>query len=215
MTEPINIEYGFTEQEYVSGVRAFNSHNYHTTFQLFLSGCCILLGLFVLRSFGITNLFGLILTGFGLFLFAANFIVHFVSPGRSFRRNPTLRQSWNVQFSEDGVSFSTSNAASRIDWSFYKSVLETPDFYFLLSGEDSPTVIKKRAFIDKTQEGEFRELIKRKINPKIQFTGFLSARKQTTTQKLNNSRKIRRTGNKFLFLRRANDLYRFEQILSN
>lgn len=168
MTEPINLEYNFTEKEYVLAIQAFYSRFYHTLFWLYLSGFVFLLGLAVTYFFGASNIYGALLTFVGFTYSLSYYHTHFVLPRQYFQRNPQLRQSWSLQCAEDNLFFSSSNAESRIEWSFFREIWETSEFYFLMNGRDTPTIIKKQAFIDIAQEAEFRDLIKRKINPQIQ-----------------------------------------------
>ncbi len=88
-----------------------------------------------------------------------------------------------MQCSEDGLFFSSSNSESHLEWSLFSEIWETSEFYFLMSGKDTPTIIGKRAFTSGAQEAEFRDLIKRKINPKIQGNRFFK-RAETDSAKI-------------------------------
>ena len=172
MSESINLEYVLTEKEYVSAAQAFYSRTYHTKLWFYFSAFMFLSGLAVVRFVAIDNIIGLILLVIGFSSLCQTYRAHFVLPREIFRRNPELGQSWTLQFTEDGLFSSSNKSDSRIEWSFFREIWETSDFYFLLSGKDMPTIITKRAFTNKAQEVGFRDLIKRKISPNIQGNSF-------------------------------------------
>ncbi len=175
MTEPINLEYILTEKEYVSAVQAFYSRTYHTKLWFYFSAVVFLSGLAVVRFVAIDNIVGMLLLVCGFAVLSQTYRAHFAMPREFFRRNPELHQSWILQFTEDGLFTSSSKSESRVEWSFFREIWETADFYFLLSGIDTPTIVLKRAFTSKAQEVEFRTLIKRKINPNIQRNSFFES----------------------------------------
>lgn len=51
-----------------------------------------------------------------------------------------------------------------MEWSFYSSVWETPQFYFLCPSKNMFTLIPKRVFANANQETLFRHLSQRKVN---------------------------------------------------
>lgn len=179
MSEQINLEYAFTENEYVKAVQAFNSCAHHTRFLIFPSLFVFLVGLVVIRVFGNDNVFGLILFFVGFIFSVSSYHSHFVIPRQYFNRNPELGQFCNLQCSDSGLFFNTNNTESRLEWSYFREIWETSEFYFLFSGKDAPAIIPKRAFTSKQQETLFRELIRRKINPKIQSYNFFGLKKSS------------------------------------
>lgn len=167
MTEPIEIECSFSESEYVSAVRFLYSYVYRTTFILFLSGAFALLGFAILWASRAENAFGLVLTTLSLTFFVSRYRSHFISPGQYFRSNPSVGEPFKVVLNDDFLEVTTSNSQSLIKWSFFRQVLESRDFYFLLDGGYQPLIIPKRTFDDESEESDFRDLVSRKIGTTI------------------------------------------------
>ena len=136
----------------------------------------------ITRFFDVNNTFGQFLMFIGFCLFLGIYHTHFVAPRQYIQRNPEICKLWNIQCSKDGLFFYSSNSEPCVDWSVFSEIWETSEFYFLMKGKDTPTIIGKRAFISNTQEVEFRDLVKRKINPKIQRKKFFERTKTDTKE---------------------------------
>ena len=175
MTEPIEIECSFSESEYVSAVRSFYSYAYRTTFIIYLSGAFALLGFAILWYSGASDAFGLVLTTLSLTFFVSRFRSHFISPRQDFRSNPSVGEPFSVVLNDDLLEVTSSNSQSLIKWSFFRQVLESRDFYFLLDGGYQPLIIPKRAFDDESEESDFRDLVSRKIRTKIEKNNFFES----------------------------------------
>jgi len=164
MTEPINLTFTYTEDEYTSAARFFYARTIHTKFNFFF-GILALLSSFVgvLLTGDSIIWFFLMFTGFILLVFS--YLAHFVTPRQHYRRNPKFREQYNLQFSEDGILYQSKGIESRLEWSLYSTVWETSGFYFLVYGKDMFTLIPKRVFNSSKQETSFRDMLKRKIDP--------------------------------------------------
>lgn len=86
-------------------------------------------------------------------------------PRHHFRSDPKFQEEYYVAFSEDDIHFKTSLAESRLEWAFYDKLWNMPRYYLLFYGRDMFSIIPKRAFTEKNQEEQFKELVQRKLSP--------------------------------------------------
>jgi len=162
ISEPITLTFAHTEKEYVAATRVFYARVYHTRFYMVVSGIVLILGV-VLILLTLEFIFGSMIAVAALILLVFNFYAHFVTPRQFFQRNAKFRQEFNLQFSEDGLLFRFKGGESKLAWTFYSMVWETPRFYFLRYDNSFFTLIPKRVFTSEAQESVFRDLLSRKI----------------------------------------------------
>jgi hypothetical protein len=141
---------------------------YHTNFYFALSFIALTGASIGFLLFGAYFLwYAAIIVGLISLVFA---LISFNSPKQHYRTGSLLREQLNFEFSEDGICFRAKNIDSRFEWSLYKQVLETPEFYYLLYGRNEATMIPKRVFTN-TEEVAFRNLLQRKVTPKFEVFG--------------------------------------------
>jgi hypothetical protein len=173
MSAPITLSFTHVENEYVAATRWFYARVYHTRFLLIISCIVLSLGL-VLILLSSDFIFGSVALVVGLILFVFNFYAYFVMPSQYFRRNTKFREQYTLQFTEDGLRFHSRGVESKLAWDFYSKVLETPQFYLLCYDKDLFTLIPKRAFGGKEQEGAFRDLLNRKTGANLDTQEFVA-----------------------------------------
>jgi hypothetical protein len=77
--------------------------------------------------------------------------------------NPQLaRMAIVATFSDPGVDFVSDKSHSHVDWSYYRSVKESRDFFLLFAGKNVFNTIPQKA-LEQTQACELRALLKEKI----------------------------------------------------
>lgn len=162
MSEPINLTFAHNEKEYVAATRLLYARLYHTRFRMVVSGVVLLAGL-LLIWLNLEVVFGGASAVVALIFFAINFYTHFVTPRQYFRHSAVFREEFSLRFSEDGLLFRYKDAESKLAWTFYSTVWETPRFYFLRYDHYFFTLIPKRVFTTAAQESAFRDLLRRKI----------------------------------------------------
>jgi hypothetical protein len=167
MPEPIELNFRYTEAEYTAAARFFYARTIHTSFNLIISIIAIISGLAGVLLAGDSIVWFLLIFA-GVILLLMSFHAHFVTPRLHYRRNPKFREQYHLQFSEDGLLFRSKDVESRLEWSFYSKVWETPQFYFLLYGKDMFTLIPKRVFTSREQEATFRNILKLKIDSGVE-----------------------------------------------
>jgi len=163
VSESVKIQVKHEEKEYVAAARAFLLRDYG----IFKS----LSGTFIMAAY---IFFWLVLMNVGAFVAAVPSLLvlsayisalFFVGPKRRFRRDIKLREGFEVEFSDEGISYNAPDIVSRMSWEFYSRVIEAESVYVLVRGTMSITVIPKRAFISAAQEACFRRLLRRHFPP--------------------------------------------------
>jgi hypothetical protein len=163
--DAVEVAFKYTEEEYTSAAVAFHTRTPEAKFSIYLGvGFFVAVLLLALLS-AEPYIGGCALLG-GLIVLARWFYSR-SALRRHFRRNPKLRDECRAMFSDEGILFRSKDAESRLEWGFYSKVWETPDFYFLLYGNDMFSLIPKRAFHGRRHEAEFRELLRRKLDPAL------------------------------------------------
>jgi hypothetical protein len=177
ISEPVTLTFTHSEKEYVAATRLFYARVYHTRFRIVVSSIVLSLSL-ILVGMNLEVIFGSVIALAGLVFLLFNFYAHFVTPRQYFQHNAKFREEFNLRFSEEGLLFHSKDAESRLAWSFYSKVWETPQFYFLRYDNYFFTLIPKRVFTTEVQEAAFRDLLKRKISEYSETRQYLERRKR-------------------------------------
>src|SRR5437667_5302874 len=101
---------------------------------------------------------------FGVLLLMLNAAIIYNNPRAVYRKHPFLRQRYEIEFSEVGIEFRTTDTQSKYKWNFYKQIIETDENYFLLYEGNWFSLIPKRAFNSALDEQTFRSLLKRHVD---------------------------------------------------
>lgn len=163
MSQSVELQFRYSEDEYVSALRAYMLAKRRIAFFAAIASVVTLLGVYFLLTQADlaatitflctgTFMFGLLATSFGLL------------PHRRFRMNPQFHSEYHLEFGEDGILFQTNNINAELNWEIYKEALETQKFYLLSTGEGGAvTVIPKRVFTNEQQQAHFKDMLKRKV----------------------------------------------------
>lgn len=125
-------------------------------------GLLIAAGLVLLFVEGLGVLAVSVLTIGLIAIFSAPWIRRSASK-RKWRREPLYQTEHEVGFSPEGVYFRMGRIESNLDWQYYQHLLEKPDGFLLVYGNDSFNLLPKRAFTGETQIQEFRALATKKL----------------------------------------------------
>jgi len=82
---------------------------------------------------------------------------------RKWECEPLYHTEHTLSFSEEGVQLQMGQIESSLNWQYYRSILESPDGFLLVSGEEAFNFFPKRAFGDELMIGEFRRLASSKL----------------------------------------------------
>ncbi len=163
----VELSFAYTEKEYTSAARAFYARSPHATFN-FYTGVGVLAATLLFAALAGNLYFAGMLFMVGFVGVAWHFYTLYALPRAQFRRNPKLGDTYRLTFSEEGVLVRSKGIESRVEWSYYSEVRETPDFYFLAYGQDMFSVLPKRVFRGRPQEAAFRDLLRRKLKPGVE-----------------------------------------------
>jgi hypothetical protein len=158
----VELSFRYTEEEYASAAADFYARASDAKFTFHLGVGVFAAALVLAWLAGDPYFGGSVLLG-GLVVLAG-WLYRRSALRRHFRRNPKFRDEYRMTFSDEGILFRSKGVESRLDWDFYSDVRETPEFYFLVYGEDMFSLIPKRAFRGRRQESEFRGLLRRKLD---------------------------------------------------
>jgi hypothetical protein len=111
---------------------------------------------------------GLNLAAFGAL--ALGLIVSFGIPAfrrqaskRKWEREPLYGMEQALSFSEEGIFLQMGPIESNLNWQYYRSALESPDGFLLISYDDAFNFLPKRAFEGEIAINEFRALAQKKL----------------------------------------------------
>ncbi len=168
--ESVQLNFKYTEEEYVAAARLFLLRSKETLIRLIAS--------YILTSFGLILLLALFDLGLSLWfpisllLLVGIALFHgflFDLPRRYFRGDPKFRDEYSLSFSDEAIRFKTRSIDASVAWSLYTGILENKNFYLLIYGKNiaSVSIIPKRVFRDSKQEAVFREMLRRHIDHRL------------------------------------------------
>jgi YcxB-like protein len=162
MSESVELHFRYTEGEYVSAIRTYLLAKRRVAFFVGIASVVTLLGLyFLLTQSDAAATLSFLVTGAFLFGLLATSLV--ILPHRRFQTNPQFHREYYLQFAEDGILFRTDQLDATLKWEIYTEALETEKFYLLSHGEGAVTVIPKRVFKSGEQQGQFEDMLRRKV----------------------------------------------------
>ena len=82
---------------------------------------------------------------------------------RKWEREPLYQTEHTLSFGEEGIFLQMGNIESNLSWQYYRSVLESPDGFLLISCDDAFNFFPKRAFDGEIVINEFRVLAQKKL----------------------------------------------------
>jgi hypothetical protein len=165
MSPSIHLSFKYVKDDVVSALRAHYRSRLRLPLDISVTALLIFLGCYFWRSSDshwLGVLFVTVATTFAIILISVFGLVPIII----FRREPKYRDEYSLDFSSEGIHFSTANIDSRLEWGLYTNVLVTNESYILYYGDSALTVIPKRVFDSTEQQNQFDELVAVNI-PKI------------------------------------------------
>jgi hypothetical protein len=106
---------------------------------------------------------------------AAGAIVYLATPWlrrltlkRRWARRPVYQAEHSVSFEEQGINYLMGWVESNFGWGYYERLLESPGGFLLVYGNDSFSLLPKRAFASEQSIDEFRALAAAKLKSSAQ-----------------------------------------------
>jgi hypothetical protein len=160
----IKIEFELTEPEYLAATRLYFIQARHVLMRLMIVSVLGLIGAALISL--VADFFMWVTIAFVALVEAFVFYTLLVqTPRRYFRKDGKLHGRHEMTFSDAGIFLKTAKLESKLSWDLYTKVLESRDLYGLVYGKETRmmSTIPKRAFKDRNQENQFRQLIARHI----------------------------------------------------
>ena len=163
MSENVKLQVRPESGDYVAAVRAFLLRDYglfKTLMGTSLIGAYVFFWLVLMNVSLFVALVPALIVIWG---FVAPLLIS--GPRRRFLRDPTLRNPFEIEFSDEGILLTAADVAARMSWSYYSRVVETERLYLLARGTMHMTIIPKKSFTSAAHEANFRRLLKRHLPP--------------------------------------------------
>src|SRR5215510_2526400 len=82
---------------------------------------------------------------------------------RKWEREPLYQTEHTLSYSEEGIFLQMGQIESNLDWQYYRSVLESPDGFLLISGDDAFNFFPKAVFGGDNANNQFRQRAQKKL----------------------------------------------------
>jgi hypothetical protein len=82
---------------------------------------------------------------------------------RKWEREPLYHAEHTLAYGEEGVFLQMGHIESNLNWQYFRCVLESPDGFLLISGDDAVNFFPKRAFGGEPGVNQFRRLAQKKL----------------------------------------------------
>jgi hypothetical protein len=161
----MSIRFFLNWKEYFSAQEFFRRDRYNVSPESVIGG--VLMTLSSLWFF-IDDLNMLAAIGFaaGLVIFLGVPLSRRWSLKRKWKREPLYQSEHSVSFSEEGIHYLMGQVDSNLDWKYYQRLLESPEGFLLIYGNDSFNLLPKRAFASEKMIDDFRALATSKLSKK-------------------------------------------------
>jgi hypothetical protein len=146
------------ELDYIEAYRVYYYGANRSNIDLVIEIIALIMGSILFNVSGF-SLAGAILIIAGIIGIIIRIIGYYVLPSIRYRREPKYKEEYLLEFDDEEIRFKTTSVESRLEWSIYNKVIETEKLYILVYSRDGFSIIPKRAFLSKSDELEFKNLI--------------------------------------------------------
>lgn len=87
----------------------------------------------------------------------------FAMPALVYRRAATFKDSFTMEFEEEGFSLSNERGSKKWQWKALSTFMESPNFFHLYFDSRSFFLVPKSGFSDRDTIYEMRQLLKAKV----------------------------------------------------
>lgn len=148
--------------EYFAACEFFRRERYRIAPEFLVSGLLLLLGVILFAS-GQFQVLATVSCLIGVLIIVSARSYRRWASKRRWEREPLYHTEHTVAASEEGVYFLMGRIESNLNWLYYQRLLESPDGFLLVYGNDSFNFLPKRAFASEEMMGEFRALVSKKL----------------------------------------------------
>jgi len=164
----LSIDFYLNWDEYFEAQEFFRRYRYSIAPEKVIGGVMVTLSAlwFFIDDLSLFAIIGLVA---GLLLVLSASHLRRWASKRKWNREPLYQTKHKVSFNEDGVYFLMGQIESNLDWKYYQRMLESPEGFLLIYGNDSFNLFPKRAFRGEEMVSSFRSLatsrLLKKSNP--------------------------------------------------
>jgi hypothetical protein len=163
MNSTVNLQFRYSERDYVRALRAHYASRLRLRFDFAAVLIGIAVGAYTWRSPDLHWISVACLTG--SIVLALVLIVGFaVVPPLVFRSQSKFRDDYSLAFSPENIHFRTAHIDSVLEWSLYSRALIDAHSYILYYGSRQFTVIPKRAFESVEQQLAFEKMLSERVS---------------------------------------------------
>jgi len=158
-----------TEREYGEATRLYFSRTKRIKIDTIIGIAVLLYGiwLWMIEGYSLASVFFI---GVGVLGFSIRYLSSYILPQIRFKQEPKFKDEYTLIFGDEGLEFKTEHLNSKLDWTYYYKALESNNLYLLMYGKGLFTIVPKRAFNNKEQESEFRNMISKNLRDGIERT---------------------------------------------
>ncbi len=157
MTESIHTRFSLNWDEYYAAWRFLKRHSSEYAPEKIAGTTLMLMGI-TIWMLGGHGLFVIVGVGTGLIAIISVPLLYSLGLRHRWKREPLHRIEHQVSFSAREIHYLQGATESHLNWGFYQQMLESPDAFLLICGEDVFSLIPKRAFESAQAISDFRAL---------------------------------------------------------
>lgn len=162
-----SINFFLSWKEYFSAQEYFRSDRYQLAPERVAGGVMMTISAlwFFLDNLDLRAVIGLVI---GLLIVFGLPLIRRFSWKRKWEREPLYRSEHEVSYSEEGIRYLMGHVESNLDWKYYQRMLESPEGFLLIYGDETFNLLPKRAFANDEMINQFRKLAGAKLSHRQQ-----------------------------------------------
>lgn len=165
--EHVRVAFTYTKEEFVKAVRQFlvATRRVSRSSRVLVPLCFGLsIAYLFLASFSALSIVFLVVATLALI---TGILVYGYVPVRNYNSADKYKESYELDFSKDGIVFKTQSIDSTLQWSTYRECWENKKFFYLMQNQELYTILPKRAFTEDGSLDAFREIARAALEKDI------------------------------------------------
>lgn len=157
--ESKSVTFKYTEQDYVHAYRLH--YKKHLNLKLSIPVAIFFVGIGVtmlILQAGWAWVWMLLIILCSLILFSA-YASFYMVPKSQYKKTPTVKETYTFTFSLEEIKFHTESIKSRANWGIFNDYQEDDHSIIMYYGKREMTIIPKRAFGDKEELNEVKDIM--------------------------------------------------------
>ena len=163
LNDRMSINFYLNWEEYFAAQEFFRRNQGAPAPELFRGGALIVLGLVLYLTGDLARMAG-VLVLLGLLVISGAPVLRKWASRRKWDREPLFQTEHKISARDEGIHFQMGRIESNLVWQYYQRILESPDGFLLIYGDDAFNYLPKRAFANEEMINNFRALASKKLN---------------------------------------------------